>query len=358
MKLPLDGLVVLEFCQYMAGPSAGLKLTDLGARVIKIERPKVGEGGRRIAISNLFVDESSLVFHTVNRNKESFSADLKSPKDLAAVKKLIGQVDIITHNFRPGVMEKLGLDYETIKELNDRIIYASVSGYGNLGPWSNKPGQDLLAQSISGLTWLTGDERDAPTPMGLAVADLYCGTHLTQGILAALIRRNKTDKGALVEVSLLESMLDFQFEVITTYLYHPTPPVRAEKGSAHAYLSAPYGVYKTKDRYMAIAMTPLERLAKIIQSDALRLIAARSDDFNMRNRIMAALQTSLIEKTTKEWLNILEPNGIWSSDVLNYKDLLENESFKVLNFDQEVQLSDGQVLRTTRCPIRINNKNL
>src|SRR5439155_5236408 len=210
---PLEGLTVLEFAQYMAGPSAGLRLADLGARVIKIERPKGGEGGRQLAIKNLFIDGDSLVFHTINRNKESFAADLKSPQDLGTVRRLIVRADVVTHNFRPGVMEKIGLDWATVRQLNPRIVYAEVTGYGSEGPWKNKPGQDLLVQALSGLAWLSGNADQGPVPMGLAVVDILCGSHLVQGILAALVRRGKTGKGAYVQVSLLESILDFQFEV-------------------------------------------------------------------------------------------------------------------------------------------------
>src|SRR4051812_5588885 len=131
MKNPLEGLLVLEFSQFLAGPSAGLKLADLGARVIKIERPVKGEGGRQIAIKNTFIDGDSLVFHTINRNKESYAADLKNADDLERVKRLIAKADVMTHNFRPGVMEKIGLDYEGVKKINSRIVYGVVTGYGN-----------------------------------------------------------------------------------------------------------------------------------------------------------------------------------------------------------------------------------
>src|SRR5690606_14776812 len=168
---PLEGLLVLEFSQFMAGPTAGLRLADLGARVIKIERPGAGEGGRQIAIKNIFVDESSLVFHTINRNKESYAANLQDENNLEDIKKLIRQADVLTHNFRPGVMEKVGLDYENVRKINPKIIYATVTGYGNEGPWATKPGQDLLVQSLSGLSWLSGCEQDGPVPFGLAVVD-------------------------------------------------------------------------------------------------------------------------------------------------------------------------------------------
>src|SRR4030095_12612413 len=144
MELPLQGLLVLEFSQYLSGPSAGLRLADLGARVIKIERPGTGDAGRKLAIKDLWVDDSSLLFHTINRNKESYCADLKNEDDLQSLRKLIKQSDVLIHNFRPGVMKKCGLDYESVQQFHPKIIYAEISGYGKVGPWKDKPGQDLL----------------------------------------------------------------------------------------------------------------------------------------------------------------------------------------------------------------------
>lgn len=190
---PLEGLVVLEFCQFLAGPSAGLKLADLGARVIKIERPVKGEACRQLSIKDLFVDDSSLLFHTINRNKESFLADLKNPDDLILVKKLIAKADIMTHNFRPGVMDKIGLTFADALAINPKIIYGTITGYGDKGPWANKPGQDLLLQSLSGLSWLSGRKSQEPVPFGLAVADLMCGNHFVQGILK-IIKKSQNRK--------------------------------------------------------------------------------------------------------------------------------------------------------------------
>ena len=153
MELPLKGLIVVEFSQYLSGPSAALRLADLGARVIKIEKPNGGDAGRKLAIKNLWADDSSLLFHTINRNKESFTADLKNADDIIIIKKLIKKVDVLIHNFRPGVMDKLGLGYTTVKEINPRIIYSKISGYGKEGPWKSKPGQDLLLQAMTGLAY-------------------------------------------------------------------------------------------------------------------------------------------------------------------------------------------------------------
>lgn len=356
---PLENIIVLEFCQYLAGPSAGLRLADLGARVIKIEKPVTGDEGRHLAIKNLFAGKDSVLFHTINRNKESYMADLKSSKDLEKIKSLISQADILTHNFRPGVMERLGLDYETVKAINPKIIYGVITGYGSKGPWKNKPGQDLLVQSLSGLTWLSGDRQDPPTPFGISIADIICGNHLTQGILAALIRRNKTKSGALIEVNLLASLIDFQFEVITTYLNDGGKlPDRAAKGNAHAYLSAPYGIYETSDGYMVIAMGDLGYLGKSLELPELAIYQNKKDWFTKRDEITEILSDFLKHKTTSLWLSLLEPAGIWCADVYDYNTFLNHEGYKILQMSQRIKMASDESITTTRCPIRIDGEKL
>jgi crotonobetainyl-CoA:carnitine CoA-transferase CaiB-like acyl-CoA transferase len=355
---PLDGLTVLEFAQYMAAPSAGLRLADLGARVIKIERPKAGEGGRQIAIKNLFVDGDSLVFHTINRNKESFSADLKNPADLSNVKQLIARADVLTHNFRPGVMEKVGLDWKSVSQINPRIVYGEVTGYGSEGPWKDKPGQDLLLQCLSGLTWLSGNADQGPVPMGLAVVDILCGSHLVQGILAALIRRAKTQRGAHVQVSLLESILDFQFEVITTHLADGgRPPQRSKLFNAHAYLAAPYGIYPSADGYLALAMGDLIKIARLIGCISIEAYQDPATWFTCRDEIQQLLAEKLATRSTSQWLTVLLAAGVWCSDVFDYARLIAHEMWSVLKMDQIVW-RDGVEIHTTRCPIRIDNEIL
>jgi crotonobetainyl-CoA:carnitine CoA-transferase CaiB-like acyl-CoA transferase len=356
---PLEGLVVLEFCQFLAGPSAGLKLADLGARVIKIERPIKGEACRQLSIKDLFVDDSSLLFHTINRNKESFAADLKNPEDLILIKKLIAKADIMTHNFRPGVMEKIGLDFNETLTINPKIIYGTITGYGNIGPWAKKPGQDLLLQSLSGLSWLSGRKSQGPVPFGLAVADLMCGNHFVQGILAALLKRAKTGKGVLVEVSLLESVLDVQFEAITSFLNDGGKlPERGDvKGSAHAFLSAPYGVYQTQDGYISLAMGDLIFIGKTLGID-LTKYADKQDWFTFRDEIRNLLTEKIITQTSDYWLNLLQKQGIWCGKVLNYEEL-DNQSFvNELQLKQTVQNSTGEKLVTTRSPIQLDGKIL
>ena len=360
MIKPLEGLLVLEFAQFMAAPTAGLRLADLGARVIKIERPVKGEAGRQIAIRNIFIGDDSLVFHTINRNKESYSADLKNADDLERVKKLMAVADVITHNFRPGVMEKIGLDYELVKKINPRVIYGVVTGYGSKGPWALRPGQDLLIQALSGLTYLSDTNDAGPVPFGLATADMICGAHFVQGILAALIKRAKTNKGSLVEVSLIESALDLQFEVITTYLNDggKLPQRSNVKGTGHAYLSAPYGIYKSADAYLALAMGDLYQITNILGCGISEVYPNQSQWFQHRDEIMHLLAQKIKEKTTAELIEKLGSQGIWCSEVYTYEQTLQHEGYKILRMQQDVNLPDGDCITTTRCPIRINSERL
>src|SRR3982751_6828668 len=206
----LEDILIIDFSQFLSGPSAALRLADMGAEVIKIEKPGTGDICRQLYVSDVMVEGESTIFHAINRNKKSYAADLKNADDLEKVKQLLAKADVMMHNFRPGVMERLGLDYETVKKINPSIIYAEVSGYGNEGPWKDLPGQDLLLQAVSGLSWLSSNRSDNPTPMGVAVVDILAGTHIAQGILATLYKRTISGEGALVQVNMFESILDFQ----------------------------------------------------------------------------------------------------------------------------------------------------
>ena len=356
---PLEGLLVLDFSQFLAGPAAALRLADLGARVIKIERPEKGDLCRQLYISNLELDGDSTLFHSINRNKQSFAADLKKPKDFALVKKLIAKADVMIQNFRPGVMERIGLHYDVVKDINPRLVYGIVTGYGTKGPWVDKPGQDLLTQSLSGLTWLSGDASQGPVPMGLAIADMFASSHLVQGILACLVRRGVTGNGGLVEVSLIESILDYQFEVLTTHLNDGgKPPERSAINNAHAYLGAPYGIYKTSDGYISIAMGSVLRLGELLGCTMLTEYPDPKSWFTRRDEIKTLLAVHLKTQTTAHWLGILEPADVWCSDVLTWERLLEHDGFKLLNMTQRVTRGNGASMVTTRCPVRVDGEIL
>ena len=354
---PLKGCIVLEFSQFLAGPVAGLRLSDLGARVIKIEKPEVGDLCRYIYLSDTNLSGDNSLFHAINRNKESFVADLKNPDDLEKIKKLITKADIITQNFRPGVIERIGLDYQQVKKINPKIVYGSITGYGDKGPWKSLPGQDLLAQSRSGLVWLNGNGDQAPTPMGLAAADMFAGHFLVQGLVAAMVKVLKTGVGSHVQTSLMEALLDFQFEVLTTYLNNgKRKPKRSSYNNAHAYLAAPYGIYKTSDSYIAISMTPIPKLGELINLDSIKQYEKPEDAFEKRDEIKKLIGDYIVKETTQHWLDILQPADIWCAEVLEWDKMMENEGFKVLDMLQRIKRFDGLDIETLRCPIRFNDQ--
>ncbi len=349
---PLAGLTVIEVAQYLSGPFAGLKLADLGARVIKVERPGTGDPCRGLYISDPVGGENTL-FHAINRGKESFAADLRDEADRAALRDLIAGADVLIANFRPGVIERQGFGPEAMRALNPRLVYGMISGFGDTD-WRALPGQDLLAQARSGLMWLSGSRGDGPVPMGLAVADMLAGEALAQGILAALVGRGLHGRGALVETSLIEAALAFQFEVLTTHLNDGGRlPERAATGGAHAYIGAPYGVYRTADGWLALAMVP--SLAAL--GDLIGVPLAGRDPQAARDAIKADIAQALAGRDTAHWLGLLQPADIWCAQVLDWPALRASPVWAQLGMERAMT-RDGVALRGLRGPLRINGAAL
>ena len=360
MSLPLDGILVVDFSQFLSGPLCSLKLADLGARVIKIERPGQGDLCRTLYLSDTEIGGTNSLFHAINRNKESFTADLRNDDDRAMLRDLVRRADVVLQNFRPGVIERQGFGYDDAKALNPGVVYGSISGYGEDGPWVDLPGQDLLAQARSGLLWLTGSAGDPPMPMGLAAADMMAGNALAQGVLAALVRKARTGQGGLVQTSLLEALLDFQFEVLTTHLNDGGRlPKRSAVNGAHAYLGAPYGVYQTADGWLALAMTPsLERLATLLGLQGL------DNWFNdprqaMRDRdaIKEIIAAGVKTMGTEHWLALLQPADIWCAEVMDWPGLMASDAFGRLKMVQHISGATAS-LDTLRGPLRIDGAAL
>jgi len=355
MIKPLQNLLVIDFSQFLSGSLATLRLADMGARVIKIERPGAGDLGRSLYLSDVDVHGENTLFHAINRDKESYAADLKNPQDLDRLRKLLRQADVMVQNFRPGVMERLHLDYQHAIEINPRLVYAVVTGYGNAEIWRDRPGQDLLAQARSGIMWLSGNEGDPPTPMALAIADMLAGHNLCEGILACLVRRGVTGRGGLVETSLLESLLDFQFEVLTTHLNDGyRPPRRSAFRNAHAYLAAPYGVYDTANGHLALAMTHLPTLGSLLGIQELKDITDSAEGFRRRDDIKRLVAIRLREHTTEHWLEILNAADIWCAEVLDWPKLLASDAIRQLQMIQTISRGNGVEVLTTRCPVRMD----
>jgi len=349
---------VLDFSQFLAGPSCALRLADLGARVIKVERREGGDASRGLFLADMAFDQDSALFHAINRGKQSYAADLKQPEDLEAVRRLIARADVLIHNFRPGIMERLGLGWADVSALNPRLIYAGVSGYGPDGPWRDKPGQDLLVQSLSGIAWLSGEGSGPPVPAGLSITDMMAGAQLAQGILALLVRRGTTGQGGRVDVSLIETAIDLQFEHLSVHLNRDEAmPPRSSIANGNVYLAAPYGIYQTQDGWLALAMAPVDKLGTIIGLETLIGFPPTSW-FAERDAIKAQLRDHLRTRTTADWLALLEPAGIWAAPVLDWPRLRAEPAFAALHATQTVRSPDGAELTLTRCPIRIDGSIL
>ncbi|WP_412049080.1 CaiB/BaiF CoA transferase family protein [Hoeflea sp. Naph1] len=349
--LPLEGVRILDFSQFLAGPYASLRLADLGADVVKVERAGKGDLSRYLYVSNVSVEGESTIFHAINRGKRSLEIDLKTDRDRASLQDLVAGADIIIQNFRPGVIERLGFGYEAVKALNPKIIYGSISGYGADTAWKELPGQDLLTQARSGVMWLSGGADDGPVAIGLPVADMLAGAALAQGILALLFRRERTGKGGLIETSLLEAITDLQFELLTTHLNDGgRKPERQRENPAHAYLAAPYGVYRTADGHIALGMNDL---AELWTHFGVEGPLAGLDPFVDRDTISAALGAALAKQTTDHWMRIAMAQDFWAAPVLSWDETLASGVLQDLDMLHSVALKNGP-LHTTAIPMRID----
>jgi crotonobetainyl-CoA:carnitine CoA-transferase CaiB-like acyl-CoA transferase len=315
---PLAGFVVADFTQLVQGPYAAQILADLGAEVIKIEPPG-GDWLRHFALGNAYPGGESISFLAFNRNKSSVVLDLKQADQVDAARRIVAGADVVLENFRPGVMERLGLGYETLRELNPRLVYCASTGYGTDGPYRDRPGQDLLIQSITGLPTLIGRAGDPPTPVAVGVADMTAGLHMVYGTLAALVERSRTGAGQRVDVNLLNSLLALQSQELTAHLNTDARPRRNETMAGTPFTGAPYGIYPTRDGYVAIAMNAVNRLMSVLEIDGWAEVAAQNVTDPDAD---AAIRTAIIERlaagTTARWLDVLLAKDIWCAPLNDY----------------------------------------
>jgi crotonobetainyl-CoA:carnitine CoA-transferase CaiB-like acyl-CoA transferase len=291
-------------------------LGDMGAEIIKIEPPQ-GDWMRHWSMANLFREGQSLSFLSFNRNKRSIVIDLKHPRGREVALRLIAKSDVVVENFRPGVMDRLGLGYDALSQLFPRLIYCASSGWGQTGPYVKRPGQDLLVQAVAGVGYLNGDADDPPQGIAVGAADFTAGFHIVYGILAALYSRERTGKGQRVDVNLLNSIMNLHCQEFGVYLNGGGLPQRSRSGIPGPYLGAPYGFYQTKDGYIAIAMNPINKLAALIGVEG---YAAHPESQIMegRDQVRADFQRGFLKKTTQEWLDILLAADIWCAPVNDF----------------------------------------
>src|ERR1700731_572881 len=258
----LQGIRVISFNHFLLGPMGIQMLADLGADVISVESPE-GAWQRHWSSGDIWHDGQGMLHLCANRNKRSLALDLKMEKGKDIARTLIESADIVAENFRPGVMDKLGLGYDALCKRKPALIYASASGYGSEGPYAQRPGQDLLAQALFGIMAITGQPETGPRPVGVSVVDHHGAALFAMGILAALVRRERTGKGCRGDASLLQAALDLQAESLTAWL-NATPRPASESARRHLggwYYPAPYGIYATRDGHMAISLSSLQALA-------------------------------------------------------------------------------------------------
>jgi crotonobetainyl-CoA:carnitine CoA-transferase CaiB-like acyl-CoA transferase len=320
----LEGLRVLDATQMLAGPLAATRLGDLGADVIKIEPPKDGEFNRTHGFGDARHADLMTTFLAVNRNKRSLAVDLKSDEGREAVRRLAASSDIFIQNFRHGTAERLGIGYDDLAPLNPGIVYCSISGFGPAGPYRDRPGQDLILQGYSGSMYSVGADGDAPSPGALWAADVMTGYQAVIGILAAVQERSRSGLGQHIEIDMFSVVLDSQLQELVTYLNTGEAPTRSGSPTAHASIPAPYGVYRTADGWLTLAMSPLVALGELLDSDWLRSLTDYNDGMIRRDEIYAHIELSFLGRTTAEWIELADRHGVWAGPVHDYASLAED----------------------------------
>jgi crotonobetainyl-CoA:carnitine CoA-transferase CaiB-like acyl-CoA transferase len=331
MSGPLAGLMIADFTQLAQGPFSTQMLGDMGAEIIKIEPPK-GDWMRHWSMANLYLEGEGASYLSFNRNKRSIALDLKHPAGKEVALRLIAASDMVIENFRPGVMDRLGLGYDALAARFPRLIYCASSGWGQSGPYVDRPGQDLLVQAVAGVGYLNGNADGPPQGVAVGIADFTAGFHIVYGVLAALYARERTGQGQRVDVNLLNSILNLHIQEISLYLNGAGLPMRSNSNIPGAYLGAPYGFYQTADGYIAIAMNPLSKLAALVGVPGYE-DRHETQVMEGRDEIRGDFQRGFLAKSTAEWLDILLAEDIWCAPVNDFAAL-----------EQDPQVAENEML--------------
>lgn len=312
----LSHITILDFSHLLQGPFATQLLADMGANVIKIERPGTGDLFRSLTFRNKWVgDGESPNFLAWNRNKRSVALNLKSPEAREIIMKMAKDADVIVQNFRPGVMARMGLGYEDFKAVNPGIVYCSGSGYGEDGPYANRPGQDMLVQGLTGIMAATGQADQPPTPVGAGFSDQVGAMNMVYGILTALLWRERSGRGQEVKINLLAGMLAHQNQEMVMAMNFNEDFQRPNSGIGHPGMDAPFGTYPTKDGWVTIAMSPFKTLVAVLGHEEL----LRFDDSEMlfveRDTIWRALAEETGKWSTADLIEALLAADIWCGEV-------------------------------------------
>jgi len=351
----LTGVRVISLTHFLQGPSGVQYLADLGADVMKIEPPGRGPYERSWSGAETFLNGESVFFLLAHRNQRSVTVNLKTDEGKEVLWRLIRTADVLVENYRPGVLDRLGFDYDAVSRTNHRIIYCACSGYGPDGPYHTRPGQDLLLQAEFGLAAITGGADAPPTPAGTAVVDQHGAALLAIGVLAALCGRDHSGKGCRVDVSLLASALDLQIEPLTYYLNGGRLESRSRSGLVTTFHQAPYGIYPTSDGWIAVSLSPIARLAELTGSAA--LAGFRDEErYARREEISAALGDVLRTRSTRDWLEILRSADLWCAPVNTYAEVVADPQVQWNRTFLEIDHPRAGRVRLLAHPIRYDGE--
>jgi crotonobetainyl-CoA:carnitine CoA-transferase CaiB-like acyl-CoA transferase len=344
--LPLEHITVVDLTRARSGPTAVRQLADMGARVVKVEARELVAG-----------DSTDLGFDYLHRNKRSMTLDLKHPRGVEVLKRLVGRADVIVENFRPDVKHRLGIDYETFSAINPRLIYASISGFGQTGPYAERPGYDQIAQGMGGLMSVTGLPGQGPVRVGIPVADLTSGLFLAQAILVAIIEREKSGRGQWVHTSLLQAMITMlDFQAARWLIDGEIPP---QAGNDHP-TGIPTGVFTSADGHINIAASGqvmYRRLCEAIGAPELiddprfKTLTERSKN---RKAMNAALDKALVSRTSAEWIELLNKAGVPTGPIYNVKQVFEDPHVKTLGLAQPVAHPERGEIRVQGLPATLS----
>ncbi|MDR5815359.1 CoA transferase [Caballeronia sp. LZ033] len=358
MAGPLSGMRVIELAHIMSGPVCGMMLADMGAEVIKVEKIPLGDDSRRF--SPMLDNGESASFMIVNRNKRGIGLNLKTEGAREVLRKLLASADVVTENYREGTMEKFGLGYDTLKKLNPGLIYCCISGFGRTGPWAGKGGFDLIAQGMSGMMSLTGEEGRPPVKAGSPVADINAGILAALGISAAYTHKLKTGEGQVVDTSLFEAALQQMYWPAASWFAQGTLPKKM--GSANT-TSAPYQVFASKDGWINIGaanQSNYERLLAVLDMPQLAADPRFADNAGRmanRDELVRLLTERLMTRTTDEWIRAFDEVGLPAGPVLDVAQALEHPQAQARGMVVESHHPLAGDVRGIGLPIRFSGGN-
>ncbi|MFM0223127.1 CaiB/BaiF CoA transferase family protein [Paraburkholderia dipogonis] len=347
----LEGIKVLSFTHFLQGPAAVQMLADVGADVIKIEPPG-GAFERSWTGFDAYVEGVSMFFLLGNRNQRSISLDLRDERAREIVWRLIKEADVLIENYRPGVLQRMGFGYDDVREINPRLVYCSCTGYGSSGPYLKRPGQDLLLQAISGMTMLSGEADSPPTPVGSAIVDQHAAALAAFGVVAALQARERTGKGTLVESNLLNAALDLQIEPFTYYLNKGPLWPRTNPPTGSRFHPAPYGIYRTLDGWIAVSLTPTEKLAAALSQPMLAGFSHPKDNVRRRDELNRIVYDVLTTRTTADWMTTFDEHDIWYAPVNDYDQVEADPQVAHNRIIMEVDHPQAGPVRLLAHPVR------